>query len=245
MLLHVWSVSFAWDFGRYLVAAGIAFVVVWVWGRERWRGRLIGKYATRADIRREVTYSLGTALVFSLVGTGLWFGAKAGIFKMYDAVALHGVPWFVLSVIVLVVLQDTYFYWTHRAMHVRWLFARMHHVHHRSHNPSPWAAYAFSPAEALVHAAFVPLVTLVMPVHTLALFAFLAIMIARNAFGHLGVELLPRSFIARVGWSTTTTHHALHHHRSDVNYGLYFTLWDRLMGTTHPDYERTFARVTG
>ncbi|MEP6859607.1 MAG: sterol desaturase family protein [Deltaproteobacteria bacterium] len=49
-------------------------------------------------------------------------------------------------------------YWTYRAMHHPWLFRRVHRIHHLPHNPSPWAAYAFAPGEALVHALFVPLV---------------------------------------------------------------------------------------
>ena len=32
------------------------------------------------------------------------------------------------------------------------------------------------------------------------------------------------------------THHDLHHQGPRWNFGLYFTLWDRLMGTEHPDY---------
>jgi sterol desaturase/sphingolipid hydroxylase (fatty acid hydroxylase superfamily) len=34
-------------------------------------------------------------------------------------------------------------------MHDRRLFRLVHRVHHRSHDPSPWAAYAFGPIEAL------------------------------------------------------------------------------------------------
>jgi sterol desaturase/sphingolipid hydroxylase (fatty acid hydroxylase superfamily) len=29
----------------------------------------------------------------------------------------------------------------------------------------------------------------------------------------------------------------------DSNYGLYFTFWDRLMGTTDPQYEAAFDEV--
>jgi len=243
---RVWAHMFVWDFGRYVVAAGVAFVLVWVWGRERFRPKLIqGRYPERADIRREMGYSLGTALIFSIVGTVLWFGAKVGIFRLYRSFGERSVAYFALSVVALVVIQDTYFYWTHRAMHHRCLFKHFHRVHHLSHNPSPWAAYAFAPGEALVQAAYVPLVTLVLPVHEMALFAFLAFMIARNVFGHLGVETLPAWFVRSrwSRWSTTTTHHALHHRRSDVNFGLYSTFWDRVMGTTHPRYEATFEEI--
>jgi sterol desaturase/sphingolipid hydroxylase (fatty acid hydroxylase superfamily) len=42
-------------------------------------------------------------------------------------------------------------------------------------------------------------------------------------------------------WLTTTTHHDLHHAQAGWNYGLYFTWWDRLMGTEHPEYHARFA----
>ena len=35
-------------------------------------------------------------------------------------------------------------------MHHRRLFKRFPRLPHRSHNPSPWAAYAFAPPEAVV-----------------------------------------------------------------------------------------------
>jgi sterol desaturase/sphingolipid hydroxylase (fatty acid hydroxylase superfamily) len=238
---------FAADAGRYLVAAGAAFLVVWVWGRARFADRLIrGEWAPKADRRREMAYSASTALVFAGVGTGLYYGAQAGVFRLENGpAAARGWAWWWASIAILVVLQDAYFYWTHRAMHHPRVFRWMHRVHHRSHNPSPWAAYAFAPSEALVHAAFVPLVTLVMPVNGWALFAFLGFMIARNVLGHLGVELFPAGFATAraTRWSTTATHHALHHARPRHNYGLYFTWWDRAMRTTDPTYETAFASI--
>lgn len=70
-------------------------------------------------------------------------------------------------------------------------------------------------------------------------------MIVRNVIGHAGVEIFPRGFVHGPfhALSTTTTHHALHHRRSDVNYGLYFPWWDRFMRTEHPAYEATFDAV--
>lgn len=38
------------------------------------------------------------------------------------------------------------------------------------------------------------------------------------------------------------THHDMHHANGNSNFGLYFTWWDRLMGTEHQDY---VARATG
>jgi len=245
-LLSVWTTSLAFDAGRYGIVAGAAFLLFWVWGRERFRRRLVqGAYAGAADFRRELRYSALTLLIFSAIGTGMVYGTAAGIFRVYDDVAERGWLYFAFTLVALPILHDTYFYWTHRAMHHRLLYRRVHRVHHLSSNPSPWAAYAFAPAEALVQGAFVPLVALFLPVHLIAMFLFLAFMIVRNVMGHLGIELLPRGFVNHrwFGWSTTTTHHCLHHRRVGSNYGLYFTWWDRAMGTTDPRYQEAFERA--
>jgi len=63
----------------------------------------------------------------------------------------------------LVVAHDTWFYWTHRALHDRRWFRAVHGRHHASLHPTPWAAYAFHPVEALVQAIFLPLFLLLVP----------------------------------------------------------------------------------
>jgi sterol desaturase/sphingolipid hydroxylase (fatty acid hydroxylase superfamily) len=234
------------NFARYFLVAAPVFAVFWVWGRERFRARLIqGSYPEARHLRRELLYSISTAAVFAVGGTVLFYGAHAGVFLLYLDVAERGWAYLVVSALALIVLQDAYFYWTHRAMHHPLLYKRVHRVHHLSTNPSPWAAYAFAPAEAAVHAAFVLLVAPWLPLHPLALLFWLVFMIVRNVLGHLSMELYPSGFTRHsVGrWHTTTTHHNMHHRRGCANFGLYFTFWDELMGTTHRDYEREFEEV--
>jgi lathosterol oxidase len=238
----------SFDGARYVIAAGVAFVVFWVWRRDRHRARVIpASLPTASQIWHDVRWSACTVVVFATMGTAIFFGHRCHVFRRYDDVATYGYAWLAASVVLLVVLQDAYFYWTHRAMHHPWLFRRVHRVHHASTSTSPWTAYAFSPFEALVHAVFLPMVWLVVPLHEVAVFVFLLFMIVRNVLGHLSIELYPRGFTTHplLGWHTTTTHHALHHQRSDRNFGLYFTFWDRLMGTTHARYHETFERVAG
>jgi sterol desaturase/sphingolipid hydroxylase (fatty acid hydroxylase superfamily) len=234
------------NLGRYLLVAGLAYLVFWVWGRERFRSRLIQRvFPPDTQLWREIRYSLSTSVIFAITGSGIFYAGHAGWLRIYLDVGERGLGYVALSSALLIVLHDTYFYWTHRAMHHPLFYRWMHRVHHQSTNPSPWAAYAFAPAEAVVQAAFVPLCALVIPLHPLALGLFIAFMIVRNVFGHLSIELLPPGFVRHRfwRWHTTTTHHNLHHRRVRGNYGLYFTWWDELMGTTHPDYQRTFDEV--
>jgi lathosterol oxidase len=242
----VWLINVCIDLARYLLVAGTAFVVFWIWGCEHWQSRLIqGVYPQAEKLWHDVRWSMSTVIVFSAVGVAIYYAGRAGVLRRYEDVAAYGWGWFGVTIVLLIVLQDTYFYWTHRAMHHRRLYRAVHRRHHRSTNPSPWTAYAFSPIEALVHALFVPLVWLVVPMHDAAVFVFLAFMIVRNVLGHLSIELFSPGFARGrfSGWHTTATHHALHHRRFATNYGLYFTLWDRLMGTTDPHYEPTFERI--
>jgi sterol desaturase/sphingolipid hydroxylase (fatty acid hydroxylase superfamily) len=236
-------VSLGLNFGRYALVAGPAFVVFWLWRGERLRGRwLRPSPPDTPGMRRDIAYSMSSVLVFSAVATALYVGTKAGIFLVYADPARHGLGYLLATPVLLVVLQDAYFYFTHRALHHRVLFRAVHRVHHLSRHTSPFTAYAFSPAEALVHAAFLPLVTLVVPAHLGALFVFLAFMVVRNVHGHLAIELWPAHFAKSPFWSmhTTTTHHALHHLRPNTHFGLYFTLWDHLLGTDDATYAARF-----
>jgi Delta7-sterol 5-desaturase len=247
-LLSAWLVSLAFDGGRYALVAVPAFFVFWVWLGPRLKRRWLRPTPPdAASTWREIAYSFSTVLVFSLAGVVVYAGSSSGVLRVYSRVADHGVPYLLASTLLLVVTQDAYFYFTHRAMHHRALFRVMHRVHHLSRHTSPFTAYAFSPLEAVVHASFVPMVLLLVPLHPIALFAFLAFMILRNVLGHLAIELYPTGFATSLlgRAHTTATHHALHHARPATNFGLYFTFWDRLLGTTDPTYEARFEAVAG
>ncbi|MEO8705740.1 MAG: sterol desaturase family protein [Kofleriaceae bacterium] len=241
-----WSVLFVVDSLRYAIPASLAFAVLWIWKWDALAHRRIQpRRPSRKAFAREIRLSIGTAAIFATVGLGVFFLARNGVVEVYQDVDRYGWPYWIGSIVVAILLHDAYFYWTHRALHVSWLF-RFHRAHHLSTSPSPWAAYAFGPVEALINALVVPVVVFVIPMHETAIFVFLIYMIAMNVTGHLGIELYPRWFArsAYTGWYSTSTHHNLHHRDFRGNYGLYFTWWDRLMGTEHERYRETFAAVT-
>jgi sterol desaturase/sphingolipid hydroxylase (fatty acid hydroxylase superfamily) len=151
-----------------------------------------------------------------------------------------------LSIVLTIFVHDTYFYWTHRLMHLPRLFPFMHRAHHRSTNPTPWAAYAFDPLEAFVQAGIFPLVLFLYPIHALAFLTFMVWQISFNVLGHSGFEIFPAWFLdSWLGrFFNTPTNHAMHHQYFKDNYGLYFNLWDRLMDTNHKDYEKRFRKAT-
>lgn len=241
LFVTIWPTIFALDLVRYLVAAGVLSAILAVFsvplaGRRIQRGR-----ASSSDMRREITYSLLTTLLFSLVGFAVYLGSQHGVFRIYGG-DLPGTGRLLLEFAAFVLLHDAYFYWAHRAMHRRWLFRRVHRLHHKSRTPTPWAAYAFAPPEALLEAAIMPLAACLLSMHELTAFLFVTHMIVRNVIGHAGIELFPAWWLKLpvLRLITTTTHHDLHHSHTGFNFGLYFTWWDRWMNTEHPEYASRF-----
>ena len=231
---------------RYLVVVLLVWTVLHVLLKKRLAHRLIADWPQPRDIRRELAYSLGSLVVFAAIGTVVFSMIVSGHMEIYRRPLEHGRLWLALSLPALLLWHDAYFYWTHRLLHTRWLFRRVHGVHHRSRNPSPWAAYSFHPVEALVTGLVTPLALLVVPVHGAVIIAFSVHQILRNAHGHAAVETMPRSFVRHWLWGrfTTTTHHHLHHETAQGNYGLWFTWWDRWCGTERVDYLKRFALAT-
>jgi sterol desaturase/sphingolipid hydroxylase (fatty acid hydroxylase superfamily)/uncharacterized protein (DUF2147 family) len=242
-LAPLWAEIFLVDLARYLIGAGGVALALLLGGSPVARRRIQARRAGTADQAREIRLSVQTVAIFASNGLVVFLLNEAG------AIAISAeTPGFAIALaelIAIVVAHDAWFYWTHRAQHARSLFRRVHLAHHRSQTPTPWAAYAFAPAEAVIQAIFLPLFLLCLPVHALSLFLFLVHMILRNALGHSGHELMPAGFARHwLGqWITTTVHHDLHHSEGRHNFGLYFTWWDRLLRTEHPDYHARFDAV--
>lgn len=233
-------------FLRYLILAAVAFLIYYKIFRSCWFFRKIQRvFPKPTDYQREFLYSLITSFIFAGVGY-LVFGTSFREHTfVYSSMEEYGQLYFWFSIVLMLIIHDTYFYWTHRAMHHPSLFRYFHKVHHLSTNPSPWAAFAFHPLEAIVEAGILVLIVLIMPVHPLALMFFLLIMMIINVYGHLGYELYPKGFSkSRIGkWINTSVNHNQHHQYFKGNYGLYFLWWDRWMGTLRTDYDQQYDEV--
>ena len=163
----------------------------------------------------------------------------------YKDIATYGWAYYFLLFPVLFIMHDTYFYFTHRLMHHKALFRWFHLVHHQSTNPSPWAAYAFHPLEAVVEQGIVIIFYFTLPIHITHLAIFFLMSIIYNVYGHLGFELYPRGFNKTLmgRWINTSISHNQHHQYFKGNYGLYFLFWDRILGTIRKDYDERFEEV--
>lgn len=241
-----WLANMRVDLTRYAIFAVGVWLVLWVLLAPVLKGRKI-----RADVPppRQLLVEFGCSVrsiaVFSTVGLMTFALARAGLAPGPKIAATWGPAWFWVSLILMIVAHDAWFYWTHRLIHDRRLFRTFHRRHHRSNNPSPFTAYSFDLGEAAINALFVPLWVLLVPTTWGAVGLFMLHQIVRNTIGHSGYELFPARRDGRplLSWITTVTHHDLHHAQAGYNYGLYFTFWDKVMGTEHPQYHARFAQA--
>lgn len=220
---------------RYLLVAGLTYVIFWKWGFERFKDRFLYKEKpTQKDVKREFLFSLLSTLVFltpKLMAIPL---KQLGVNnKIYFSISQYGLGWYFVSFLMVFLIHDTYFYWTHRLMHHKKLYRFFHHVHHLSKKPTPLAAFAFHPSEAFVEAVIFMIISFTMPVHFSVLLSFTFFSLFMNVYGHLGFSLfaeekLQKAPLKYFGHPST---HSWHHQNYNGNYGFYLTFWDKAMGT--------------
>ncbi|HEV2354919.1 MAG TPA: DUF2147 domain-containing protein [Puia sp.] len=234
---------------RYFLVAGFAFLLAYVILKKRiaWR-KIQPRFPAARDYRREIIDSTVSILIFATMPVVILRVPAIRVHTLlYAQARVYGWLYFFLAFPVMFVLHDAYFYWMHRLIHQPKLFRLIHLEHHRSVNPSPWAAYAFGPMEAFLEALIFPIILFVIPVTVWHVLIFFLLSIVYNVYGHLGFELYPKGFQRTlVGrWINTSVSHNQHHRYFKGNYGLYFLWWDRWMGTIREDYDHAFEEVTG
>jgi sterol desaturase/sphingolipid hydroxylase (fatty acid hydroxylase superfamily) len=220
---------------RYLVVSGLAYWLLWQRGGEKLRAKRLNRdRPIRRVIMQEIRLSLLSSALYAAPAAVTLVAWLHGGTAIYDDWRAHGgVPYLVLSVLIYLIIQDTHYYWMHRLMHHPRLFSWTHAGHHRSRQPTPFASFAFDPAEAALVAWLLPALAFFIPIHIGVLVALLILMTVTAVLNHSGWEVLPGSFVnGPIGRHLiSATHHSLHHTRYARNYGLYFRFWDKLMGT--------------
>ena len=245
-LLDLFTRMYTAELFNYTLFATIGFVIFYVLFKKKWSYKKIQlRQPKNKDFYREIGYSLLTLVFFTFVGILITHSPLYDYTMIYEDINEMPMWYYFLTFPIMAILHDTYFYWMHRTMHHPKIFKYVHLVHHKSTNPSPWAAYAFHPIEAIFEAAIFPIMVFILPLHLSAVGFFFLFQIAYNVYGHLGYELYPKGFNKHwLGkWINTSIHHNLHHKHFDNSYGLYFTFWDRMMGTMAPQYDETFDEV--
>ena len=214
---------------RYLLIAGLAWRLVYA------RTILLD-----GDSLHDVRLSVLSAGVFAFTMAAAIELYLLGYSRIYNQLGPNGWWYIGSSYVMVLILQDGFFYLAHRLFHLQRFYRWTHQGHHSSREPSPWTSFAFDPVESLVHAMFLVGVILLIPLHFGTILAVLTTMTIWAVVNHLGLEQLPIHFphhwLGR--WMIGPAHHSVHHVHQNKHFGLYFTFWDRVFGTEDAAYVR-------
>jgi lathosterol oxidase len=221
-------------FLTYLIPAGIFHWLFFVRASNATDAmRIQQRRPTSDDIRREVKDSLTSLLLFSFYSLLVYQAYKKGYTSIYLDVGRYPLWWMPAGFLAAIVLHDSYFYGTHRIMHTKTFFPLFHSSHHKSITPTPWAILSFQPLETIFQFGFFALLIFFLPMHPVTLAVYVLYDELVNAAGHSGHEFIPGKWKNHwfFKYTNAVTHHDLHHSKFRYNYGHYFNIWDRLMGT--------------
>ncbi len=188
----------------------------------------------RRDRRQSIVSLMAIAAMF---GTGHWLYVEFG----WGLAPARGILGMALSFVASLVLFDTWFYWLHRLVHTRPLYGRVHRWHHLTVTPVVWSNNSdrlldnlFLQSYWLIAHFLVPAAPIVLLAHKL--YDQVTGIVGHSGYEHGGSLCWPPSPLVGV------THHDQHHRFFRCNYATHFSVWDRLMGTLHPDHDAELKR---
>jgi len=165
--------------------------------------------------------TIQTALINLSVGAMILF-----FIGPYVRISTSNTLFFVelLKLAVMFFVSDTMFYWTHRLMHIPWVYRVVHKQHHSHQEPIPWTSLYVHPLEFLIAFTGIFLVPLLLfSMHPMTATLFLSGVMLSLVVSHCGLKL-GSVFV-------DSTHHDLHHQLRIGNYGSNVGVWDKVCGT--------------
>lgn len=232
---------------RYFLVAGGMYLIFYSPFRQSLEKQDRPQIPSWKSIQFDIKLSVISAAIFAIASSLIISLYNKELTLIYSDPQDYGLWYLGVSYAAVLILQDAYFYFTHRLFHHPFLFHWVHQGHHRSRYPTPWTSFAFDPIEAIINALFLIGIVFIIPLHFITLIAVLITMTVWSVLNHLGIDCLPLTFPHHwLGkWFIGPAHHSIHHLKYRFHYGLYFTFWDKLFNTQDPNYIATPSSSSG
>ena len=233
--LRLTTIFFVIVWLRYLLVSSAFHLSIHRLFKTKMQQRILHQSGySKGQMQKEIIWSTITSIIFGLAATLMVIVWQYGWTRLYFDWRAYPLWYLPISLLAALFIHDTYYYWLHRWMHrSRSVYLTVHKVHHDSVITNAMTSFSFHPIESLFQAAIVPLIILILPMHISILLVMLVLMTVSGTINHVGAEL----YHSRPNthwlwkWIIGATHHDLHHTKFNHNFGLYFTFWDRMMGT--------------
>ena len=164
-------------------------------------------------------------ILVTVTGLGLYF------FSDYIIREYRNFSWTITEVMVVLLIDDVYFYFYHRLMHEnKYIYRKIHKIHHRASTPFPSEYLYTHPLEWMI-GMIGPFIGIAL-LGGISIYSFWLLLIIRNVHEldiHSGLK--SNFLIKYFPLSGTNEHHDLHHSILDGNYASSFTFLDKLFNT--------------
>ncbi|CAD6565380.1 MAG: C-4 sterol methyl oxidase [Alectoria sarmentosa] len=185
---------------------------------------------------------LATGIMSFVMHEIIYFGRSIPLFHpMAQYVGLAtGVPFpslftMLYQIAVFFVLEDTWHYWSHRALHWGPLYKNIHKIHHQYSAPFGLAAEYASPIEVMIlglGTVGAPLLwcAVTSDLHILTMYIWIVCRLFQAIDAHSGYEF-PWSLHHFLPFWAGAEHHDVHHEKFIGNYSSSFRWWDFVLDT--------------
>ena len=197
------------------------------------------RFAPRHDFKAAIL------TVVALAGSGILLAPlhkmmyEQKIGQLYFDIDKYSYSWVLISIILALLITETWFFWIHLALHQKTLYKYIHGVHH-SFNPSTSAcASAFHPLDIFILAMGAMLVPVLVPIHNGVYSGTLLVNLLSTVLQHTATRT---SF--SMGVFNDPNLHNIHHDygRKPKNLGSILCIWDRVVGTYEPNVPKWVKR---
>ena len=196
-------------------------------------GRFLFRHQVRDNILRTLASAVPILTGFEIL---TYWGFANGVLGYPGLTVGPAVfwGWFVLLLLLGPVIHSVHFYFGHRLLHTRWLYRRVHALHHHNVEVGPWSGLAMHPVEHAIYFSTV-VVQWLLALHPLNALFQIQLAIFNAATAHTGFERI--KFGGRLAIEGGSHFHYLHHKHFECNYGGSLVVLDRLFGTFHDGSE--------
>lgn len=156
----------------------------------------------------------------------IFFIEVRGYGKLYDTTEQGPGLWYnILQFPLFLVFTDFCIYWIHRYLHHPLIYKRLHKPHHKWIMPTPFASHAFHPLDGFAQSAPYHLFPFIFPLQKVSYIILFVFVNFWSILIHDGEYMTNNPVVNGAAC------HSLHHSRFEVNYGQFFTAFDRIGGT--------------
>jgi sterol desaturase/sphingolipid hydroxylase (fatty acid hydroxylase superfamily) len=156
----------------------------------------------------------------------------------YDRESLPGLYEIISQIAICMIIEDFFFYLSHRLLHTDYFYSKIHKIHHEFKESVSISAIYAHPIEYIMGnilpSSIAPLL-LGNKMHMMTYLVYIVMVLHESHDGHSGYSfswcphrVIPMTFDADF--------HIFHHWKFRGNYANYFSLWDKFFGTVNKTF---------